>query len=419
MFNFLSGSQAQRIADAFGTPVYVYSRQTLENSIDTLQKMLPQSIDSAVLYAVKANSNPYITKIAIQKGLGIDAVSLGEIILALKCGAHPSNILFTESNASSADIDQAISMNVTINCGSLSSLLYIGQKYGTKINKAKGYNPPKVCIRLTTEKGGGHHQKTSTYGFGSKFGIWWEDWKIALEICREYGISLSGLHQHIGSGIYDIATFEEVIDPLLEVAKFFPEIKFLDFGGGFATRYKEEENELDIAALGIFMAQKIHNWKNLTGRSIKVMIEPGRYVVNDSGILLTKVNTIKTNPLKQFIGVDTGFNHLIRYAMYGSYHHILNLSAIESNEEWHTYDIAGNLCESSDFLAKDRLLPLTDEGDLLAVLSAGAYGMSMSSNYNLYSQPAEVMIENNGDFKLIRKRENVEDLLDRTGLNLI
>jgi diaminopimelate decarboxylase len=392
---------AQNLVEQFGSPLYAYDQKTLENRIEKLQNML--TVPNKILYAMKANYNPTLLKIIINKGLGIDTVSINEIKLALACGCNPENILFTESNASDEQIDEAIKLGVIVNCGSLSRLEKLGVKYGGSI---------KIFCRVTTQTGGGHHDKTSTYGLGSKFGIYWEQKDEIQNIVEKYSMKLIGLHQHIGSGIYDIATFEKVIDPLLEFAKNFDNLEYLDFGGGFATRYKPEEQELDIKDLGKFMDSKIETFnqnRQTIGKSqIIIMIEPGRYVVNDCGILLTRVTTLKQNSVKAFAGVDTGFNQLIRYAMYGSYHHILNLSKLTG--EMKTYDIAGNVCESSDFLAKEREITQISEGDILGILSAGAYGISMASNYNLQPLPTEVLIQTDSTFKLIRSRQTFEDL---------
>jgi len=401
MINYLDHETAEKLVTNYGSPLYVYSQDILEKRIDILQNML--TVPHQVLFAMKANYNPSILKIVINKGLGIDTVSVNEIKLALNCGCDPSKIIFAESNASDEQIEEAINLGVTINCGSLSRLEKLGVKYGGKI---------KIFCRVTTDTGGGHHAKASTYGLGSKFGIYWEQKNEIQNIIKKYGMKLVGLHQHLGSGIYDITTFEKVIDPLLEFAQNFDNLEYLDFGGGFATRYKPEEIELDVKVLGAFMDEKISYFNQTrldNGKSqITTMIEPGRYVVNDCGILLTKVTTLKQNSLKTFAGVDTGFNQLVRYAMYGSYHHILNLSNLQG--EMKVYDIAGNVCESSDFMAKEREVAYISEGDILGILSTGAYGMSMASNYNLQPLPAEVIIKNDGTFKLIRGRQTFKDL---------
>ena len=398
MNNFLTKQQAEQLVSQYGSPLYVYDKATLVSKIQNLKNMF--EVPSVIKYAIKANYNPTLAKIVLQNGLEIDAVSQNECELALRCGAKPSQILFTESNANDEQIDWAVAKSIKINCGSISRLQKLGQKYPEL----------EIFCRITTKTGDGHHSKTSTYGLNSKFGIFWEDVPQMKQIIDKYNLNLIGLHQHIGSGIYDIASFEKVVDPFLEFAKNFETVKYLDFGGGFATRYKEGENELDIGKLGAFMDQKILQFELETGRKIIPIIEPGRYVVNDCGILLTTCTTLKQNSIRNFAGVDTGFNHLIRYAMYESYHHIVNYLNLNGQEI--IYNIAGNMCESSDFLARDRKMPEIREGDILGILSCGAYGMCMASNYNLQPLPAEVLVLQSGITKLIRKRQSFEDIFN-------
>ncbi|MEM0487778.1 MAG: diaminopimelate decarboxylase, partial [Candidatus Bathyarchaeia archaeon] len=272
-----------------------------------------------------------------------------------------------------------------------------------------------ISVRINTEVGAGHHEYTITATKASKFGV---DEKTALKIydmAKKAGVRNFGIHMHIGSGIMEVTPFIKSTEKLLETAKKVQEelgiiFSFIDLGGGIGVPYKPEEKEVDIedfaSKLVEFFKGKV---EDLSLGQPELWLEPGRYLVADACILLTKVNVIKRTPYRIFAGVDAGFNTLIRPAMYGSYHHMVVANKLKE-EPAEKYDIVGPLCESGDILAKDRLLPILSEGDVLAILNAGAYGYSMSSQYNSRPRPAEILVMN-GRYEIVRERETFQDLM--------
>jgi diaminopimelate decarboxylase len=270
-------------------------------------------------------------------------------------------------------------------------------------------------VRINPEVGAGHHVHNITAGKDSKFGLWENDAIKAYEKAKKAGVKKFGLHMHIGSGILTVEPFVLALSKLLETAKKIHDkigldFEFIDIGGGIGVPYKPEENALDLnefsdRVLSLFR-EKINEYD--LGEPV-FCVEPGRYIVCDAGYLLTTVNTIKITPFRKFVGVDAGFNTLLRPTMYGSYHPIVVANRLTSSEE-EMCDVAGPICESGDLLARDRKLPKIYEGDLLAILNAGAYGYSMSSQYNSRPRAAEVLVKD-GKYSLIRERENLDSLL--------
>lgn len=398
----LDFSVFEKIAANFGTPVYVYE----ENKIREACKRLEDNVGQLpmILYAMKANSNPEILKILLNNGIdGIDAVSPGEIALALKVGFRPDQIVFTGNNITDEEIDFAAAKRVRLNIDSLSRLEKFGRKYGGSEILNGGF---KIWIRINSSVGAGHHRHCITGGPESKFGIWHTETGKVKQIAKTYGLKIVGLHQHIGSQILEVKIFLKAMDALLAVAGTFPDLKYLDFGGGLGVPYKPTERPLDIKRLGKEIRKRFDIFCKAYGRELNLVLEPGRYLVAEAGCLLTRVNTIKKNPDGRiFAGVNSGFNHLDRPARYGSYHEIVNIFNLRGRKE--KVDVVGNICESGDRFAVQRKISHVREGDLLAILTAGAYGFSMSSNYNSRPKPAEVLVEPDGNLRLIRPRETL------------
>jgi diaminopimelate decarboxylase len=403
----------EKIAKEFGTPVYVYDEKKIREQAGLLYSSLPYS-PKCLLYAMKANSNPHILEILMTTEIGggiggIDAVSPGEIDCALKVGFGPEQIVFTGNNISEKELDEAIKKGVVINIDSLSLLEKIGKKYPGS----------EIFVRINIPHiGAGHHSHCITSSPESKFGIWHTETRRIKRIAKKYGLKIVGLHQHIGSQILEVKIFLRAVEALLRVAKKFPNLKFLDFGGGLGVPYKPGEKPLDVERLGKEISKRLRNFCRSYGEKLMIL-EPGRYLVAEAGYLLTRVNTIKKNPDGRiFAGVDTGFNHLIRPAMYGSYHEIVNISnphGYNPHSKKEKVDIVGNLCESGDRFAVQREINHVIEGDLLVIENAGAYGYSMASNYNSRPKPAEVLVEPDGKIRLIRRRETLKDLLLKGG----
>jgi diaminopimelate decarboxylase len=389
---------AKELVEKFGTPLFVYDENLIRSRYNELKQSLNSLTNKKILYACKANSNVEIVKVLKNEGAGMDVVSPGEVYACLKSGCKSEEILFTGNNMTNEELDYAVNEGVLLNLGDLSTL----ERYGKK------FPGTSVCVRINPDVGGGHHEHVITGGVESKFGIYFTDIKEVMSIAEKYNLKISGIHQHIGSNILDAETFLGAIKVLLKAAKELPDLDFIDFGGGLGIPYKPGEHRLNLGELTKQTAVLFKNFCREYGKDVSFWIEPGRYLVGESGFLLTTVNTIKSNPSYKYVGTDSGFNHLVRPAMYGSYHEIVNTS--NPGGELETVTVCGNICESGDIFARDRKLPLIKEGDILALLNAGAYGYSMASNYNTRPLPAEVLVS--GDqVKLIRRKETFEELL--------
>lgn len=398
-------TSAEDLINKFGSPLMVYeewtlkSKQDLRNSIDYSPKK--------ILYACKANTNPSIIDYLIKSKIidGIDAVSPGEVFISKKLGIK--DILYTGNNTTDEEMNWLINEEVALNIDSLSQL----ERYGKLKNQNKS---PEICVRINPDVGDGHHDHCITGGPDSKFGIYFDKTDEIKKISKKYGLKIKGLHEHIGSGIRDINKYKKAMKVLFKTAKEFKDLEFIDFGGGIGVPYAPEDNKLDINKFGSEISDLFSGFCKSYGQNLTLMIEPGRYFVAEAGTLLTRVNTLKETPKHKFAGTDSGFNHLIRHAMYKSYHAILNASNVHGLKEH--YAVAGNLCESGDLFSHGRDISKITEGDILAITHAGAYGYSMSSNYNSRLRPAEVIIHSNGGISLIRKREVFSDLLRGTNL---
>ncbi len=405
---YIDGVSARDLISNFGSPLYVYSEKIIKNRFNDLKNSIKYG-NKNILYAMKANSNFQILKMLAKEGAGIDAVSLEEVEIALKAGFKPEKILFTGVNLSVEQMKKAIKKGVMLNLGSLMQLKFYGEYFPET----------KVSIRINPDFGAGHHDHVVTGGRASKFGIFIskEDKKSLEEInkiCNKYKITIAGIHAHIGSGITEESKYIELSEIILNIAKEFKNLEFIDIGGGIGVPYRENQPPFDIKKFGDDITKAINDFSKKYGRNVKLMIEPGRYIVAESGILLVTVYDIKETPLYKFVGVDSGFNHLIRPMAYGSYHRIINASNVEDEKE--EVVVAGYICESGDVFTRNedgiekRPISKIDIGNILAIMNAGAYGYAMASNYNSRPRPAEVMVYN-GKARLVRRRETVKDLL--------
>ena len=403
---YVDGVSAIKLAEEFGTPLYLMSENKIRENYRRFNSAFSRHYGKIrVLYSAKANTNISILKILRSEGAWIDTVSAGEVYLALEAGFQPEQIFYTGINVGDEELHYVIEKKVKVNLDSLSQvkrLLKIGV-------------PPALSVRINTEFGAGHHAYVVTAGKTTKFGVQEETALKAYELAKGAGVERFGIHMHIGSGIMDANSHLQAAEKLLMTARrIHNELKinfdFVDFGGGFGVPYKPDEKEADIEHFGEKLVGLFK--KRIAEYSLgepELWFEPGRYMVAEAGILLTRVNAVKQTPDRKFVGVDAGFNTLIRPAMYGSYHHILvanNLDAPSTEK----YDVVGPICESGDVLAKERMLPPISEGDVLAILNAGAYGFSMSSQYNSRPRPAEVLVKD-GRYALIRERETFLDLI--------
>jgi diaminopimelate decarboxylase len=393
----IQGVSLADIASRFGTPLYIYDAATIVRQVNRLKDHFTGT-DLKIKFAAKALTNISILGLLRSAGVGVDAVSVNEVRIALKCGFDPSEINYTPNSVSFDEIIEAVGLGVGINLDNLPALERFGQRYGRS----------HPCgIRLNPNIMAGGNLKISTGHVQSKFGISIDQAEDIRKIVKQYGINISGLHIHTGSEISDISVFMKMSTIFFNLAKEFPSLKFIDFGGGFKVAYRKEDKVTDMAELGRVIAAAFLSFEKETGRKLQCWIEPGKYLVSEAGLLLVRTNVVKKTPALTFVGVDSGLNHLIRPMMYNSYHEIVNVSNPSGAPA--TYNVVGNICET-DTLGADRVLNEVRENDLLAILNAGAYGYSMASNYNSRLRPAEVLILD-GKAHLVRERETFEDLL--------
>jgi diaminopimelate decarboxylase len=402
---FFDGVSAKELAQQHDTPLYVVSEKRILDNYNRIHDALIRNYKYVrVYYAAKANSNLTVLKILQSQGAYLDTVSPGEVFMGLVSGYTPDRLMFTGTSVRNDELKFLADANVTINIDSQSELDRL----------LKIAVPPVLSVRVNPEIGAGHHSHCITAGPESKFGLWEEETIQAYAIAKRARVERFGIHMHIGSGILEVEPYVLAVEKLLSIAKRVHDevgidFEFIDIGGGFGVPYKPEEKDFDLSE---FASRVVAPFKaKITEYGLGkpfLCIEPGRYLVCDASILLTAVNTVKVTPAKKFVGVDAGFNTLIRPTMYGSYHPIIVANKLEVAEK-ETYDVVGPICESGDALAKDRELPIIEEGDLLAVLNAGAYGFSMSSQYNARPRAAEVMIRQ-GKSIIIRAREQLDNL---------
>ena len=393
----IQGQKLEDLVQNYGQPLYVYDAQSIENQIKRLKNAFAQ-VPLQIKYAVKALSNLNILRLMRQQGLGLDTVSIEEVALGLKAGFEPSEILYTPNCVSFEEIQEAVRLGVVINLDNISMLERFGHAYGGTVG---------CCLRLNPHIMAGGNHKISTGHIDSKFGISILQLRHVLRIVKQWGIQVIGLHVHTGSDILDTDVFLRAADMVFEAAMDFPDLAFLDFGSGFKIAYKPNDITTDVEELGAKLSEAFLDFCQRYGRTLALWFEPGKFLVSEAGYLLAKVNVIKTTPATVFVGINSGLNHLIRPMMYDAYHHITNLSNPEG--PLRIYTVVGYICETDTF-GWDRRLNEVREGDVLCLHNAGAYGFSMSSQYNGRLRPAEVLIEN-GQARLIRKRESLADLL--------
>ncbi len=405
----IGGADALELAKNYGTPLYVIDEERI---IENYQRLYSAFSDKyanfKIYYACKANTNLSVMRILKDEGSNIDAVSPGEIYTALLVGFKPEKILYTGNNVTNEELEFALSSGVRINLDSISQL--------ERLSKLPDSDGKEISFRVNPRVGAGHHDHCITGGDLSKFGIMEDEAVNVYQKAVDLGFKPVGIHAHIGSGILDPEPFKLAVHTLMDVAgrvyrEVEVEFEFVDFGGGIGIPYEPQELILNLE---IFSQEIVDLFKEKLYEynmgNPTMCLEPGRYIVGDASYLLTKVNTIKQS-YRKFAGVDAGFNTLLRPTMYGSYHHIV-LASHPNAKPTQTIDIAGNICESGDLFGRDRPMPDIREGSLLAILNAGAYGFSMSSQYNSRPRAAEVLVQG-GRVEVIRERETFADLFSK------
>ena len=393
----VAGVNLEEIAAQFGAPVYVYNGEKIVSQYERLVNAF-KPLNIKVKYACKALNNTAILKLLKQHGSGLDTVSINEVLLGLRAGFSPEDIIFTPNCVSIEEIQEAVKLGVHINIDNISILEQFGSIYG---------NTVPCCIRVNPHILAGGNAKISTGHIDSKFGISVHQMRHVARVVKSSNIHVNGLHMHTGSDILDAGVFLQGAEILFDIAKEFPDLTFVDFGSGFKVAYKEGDITTDIEELGSAISQRFQEFCKEYGRELELWFEPGKFLVSESGYFLAKVNVLKQTTATVFVGIDSGLNHLIRPMLYDSYHHIVNLSNPEGKQR--IYTVVGYICETDTF-GWDRKINEVHEGDILCFKNAGAYGITMSSNYNARFRPAEVLIWN-GKAQLIRARETFEDII--------
>ncbi len=393
----------EELAKRFSTPLYVYSYKTILDHYEKLKEAFKE-IKPLICYSLKANSNLAILKILVKRGAGLDIVSGGELYKALKAGCPAQRIVYASVGKTPSEIRQAIKARILfLNVESLPELETIN------VIAKEFKRVTKVALRINPAVEPKTHRFIITGRITNKFGIDFESaFRILKERARFKYVDICGLHIHIGSQITEsapyIASIRKLLDFIYHLKREGISIGYLNIGGGLGIIYHQETPQ---SAQGF--AFKVLPLLRNTG--LKIIMEPGRFIVGNAGVLITKVLYIKETPQKKFAIVDAGMNDLIRPTLYGAYHQILPLKAFKK-KRLRKVDVVGPICESADFFAQGRSLPPLEEGSYLAIMGAGAYGFSMASNYNLRLRPAEVLVKDKKYF-LIRKRETFKDLIRR------
>jgi diaminopimelate decarboxylase len=393
----IGGLSVTELVAKYDSPVYIYDTAVIGRQYQRLSKAF-EDTRLQIHYACKALNNINIMRYIRGLGAGLDAVSIQEVQLGIKAGFDPQDIIYTSNSVSVDEFEQAIAAGVHINIDNLSILEQIGLKYGSSV---------PVSIRINPHIMGGGHLKISTGHVDSKFGISMYQIPHIQRIVDTYGMKIEGLHMHTGSDILDVEVFIKGAEIMFDAAQHFPDLHFLDFGSGFKVPYKPDDYATDIELLGSTLSQRFNDFCREYGRELTLKFEPGKFLVSQAGYLAVKVNVVKHTTSTVFAGVNTGLNHLIRPMFYDAYHHIVNVS--KPNGTPRIYTVVGYICETDTF-GWNRKIAEISEGDILVFLNAGAYGMTMASNYNARPRPAEVMVHEGRDY-LIRRRETQDDLL--------
>lgn len=393
----IQGLSVADVCKEFGTPLYIYDATKISEQLKSLKNAFSDT-DVRIKYAAKALTNISILKLLKKQGAGVDVVSIQEAQLALGAGFLAHEIMYTPNCVDFEEIVEGVSLGLTINLDNLSVLEKFGKKYG---------NTYPCCVRLNPHIMAGGNYKISTGHSNSKFGISVYQLPQIMELAQKHNIVINGLHIHTGSEITETDVFLKMAEILFGIARDFPALKFIDFGGGYKVAYKEGDMVTNVYDLGLKLGKAFKEFYLSYGRKLELWIEPGKYLVSGAGTLMTKTNVVKSTPSVTFVGVNSGLNQLIRPMMYDAYHEIVNISNPTGSQK--VYTVVGNICET-DTLGADRKLNEVREGDLIAIKNAGAYGYSMASNYNSRFRPAEVLILN-GEAKLIRRRDTLEDIL--------
>ena len=382
----------------FGNPLYVYDLSIIENQFKELKNGFRNIKNFKINFAAKSLSNISILKFMKKLGAGLDTVSIEEVKIGLICGFNNEDITFTPNGVSFNEIEEAYNLKVKINLDSLESIKDFSKKYSSY----------PISIRVNPNILSGGNKNVSVGHDESKFGIPQDYLDEIAEMENKKNIIIEGIHIHTGSDIVELDNFQEAFKKIFLVAKKFKNVKILNFGGGLKIPYFEGDSKTNILNLSNSIKKLINDNSFVTENNLKIILEPGKFLVGESGYFLTKVNYVKKTPNKVFVQLNSGFNHFIRPIFYDSYHEIINIT--NPNDKEYEYDVVGYVCEQDNFALK-RKISNVRKGDILCFKNAGAYCSSMSSNYNSRIKPAEACIWKNKLVK-IKERENLNNILN-------
>jgi diaminopimelate decarboxylase len=393
----IGGVHIDTLVENYGSPLYAYDAEIIRQRY-TLLRQAFSGYPSKLHYAAKACTNLHIMQLLHDEGCGLDTVSINEAKTGLLAGYEASEILYTPSSVSMIEIEQAVNLGIHPVLDNLNLLEAFGEKYG---------NSYPCSIRLNPDILAGGHARIQVGHKESKFGIPAYQLNEIVTIVKRHDLNIRGLHCHVGSEIAGKDPFLRVLDLLLNALENFPSASFVDIGSGFKIPYYRNHPEEDILSLGKAVTDRMVAFSKETGKTPDLFLEPGKYLVADAGYFIATVRSLKPIQNQLIAGLNSGFNHLLRPMFYEAFHEIVNVS--NPNGSLHEYTLVGNICET-DFFARNRELNEIREGDHIVFLHAGAYGFSMSSNYNSHERPAEVLVEG-GSHRLIRRRETFDDLM--------
>ncbi|SNZ12883.1 diaminopimelate decarboxylase [Natronoarchaeum philippinense] len=392
------GQRLRRLADEYASPLYVLDLQRVRENYRRLFAAFP---DADVHFAAKANTARPVLRTLHSEGAGIECASAGEAVRALDAGVPSERVQYTAVNPPAEDLDLVVGRwedgadDLTITVGALDTLDRL---------ESRGYDG-RLCVRVNPGVGAGHHEKVAT-GADAKFGVPYERAGEALAEAADRGFDVVGIHAHAGSGISgeDLDSHRELVSRMGDLARDSPvDLEFVDIGGGFGVPYREDEDPLDLDAVADATRAALGEI------DATLVIEPGRYLVADAGVLLTTVNTVKPAPDTRVVGVDSGMTTLLRPAMYDAYHPIRNVAANAADRPAVAQTVTGPICESADVFCTDRSIAECRRGDMLAIGNAGAYGYEMASQYNSRPRPATVVLDR-GQEAVARRRETIDDV---------
>ncbi|PKL79244.1 MAG: diaminopimelate decarboxylase [Ignavibacteriae bacterium HGW-Ignavibacteriae-4] len=394
----------KELAKEYGTPLYVYDKEKFQNNYKRLNEAFIKHYENTKIhFSVKANSNINVLKVFNEMGCGADCSSPYEFLYAKKAGFTNDRILYTGNYESPEDLETVAREELMLNLDDITSF-----KRLQKIN-----TPELVSFRINPGYGRGGFEGITTAGTEAKFGVPYEKAFEAYKLAKDSGVKRFGIHMMTGSNNLEPYFFAEIVDKLMMIAgDIFNELdiipEYIDIGGGFGIPYNDGEEELNIETTGEKVARVfIENCDKYGFGRPKLILEPGRYLAGNAGYLVTSVTAIKES-YKKFVGLDAGMNFLLRPALYGAFHRVRVYGKDDYTEK---VNLCGQICENSDIFAKNIMMPIVEEGDLVTFLDAGAYGYVMASNYNNRMRPPEILIDND-KHKQIRRRETVEDIFN-------